>query len=73
MTTETIECPACGALVPQVASATLTLALWQHWNWVCPKRETPADPYTAARDYVKAQAIIRARQQDDEGEQKGDA
>lgn len=33
-----ITCPACGTVVEQVASATLDLALWQHWHWVCPKR-----------------------------------
>ena len=30
-----IECPLCGATVKLVASATLSLALWQHVNWVC--------------------------------------
>ncbi len=35
-----IDCPACGVTVKQVASATLSLAIWQHWNWVCPKRES---------------------------------
>lgn len=30
-----IDCPACGETVKQVASATLSLALWQHWNWIC--------------------------------------
>lgn len=40
----TIECPACGASVPQVASATLSLALWQHWNWACPRRAAEAAP-----------------------------
>jgi len=35
---ETIDCPVCGETVSQVASATLSLALWQHWNWTCPKR-----------------------------------
>ena len=33
-----IDCPVCGETVKQVASATLSLALWQHWNWACPKR-----------------------------------
>lgn len=33
-----IECPACGEAVKQIASATLSLALWQHWNWVCRDR-----------------------------------
>jgi hypothetical protein len=33
-----IHCPACGLPVAQVASATLSLALWQHWNWACSKR-----------------------------------
>lgn len=33
-----IECPACGETVKQVSSATLSIALWQHWNWTCPKR-----------------------------------
>lgn len=32
-----IDCPACGETVTQVASATLSLALSQHWRWVCPK------------------------------------
>lgn len=35
----TIDCPACGASVRQVASATLSLALWQHWEWVCTAHE----------------------------------
>ncbi len=30
-----IDCPLCGTTVKQVASATLSLALWQHVNWVC--------------------------------------
>jgi hypothetical protein len=30
-----IECPACGETVKQVASATLSLALWQHYTWTC--------------------------------------
>ncbi len=30
-----IDCPLCGVTVKQVASATLSLALWQHVNWVC--------------------------------------
>lgn len=34
-----IDCPLCGETVKQVASATLSLALWQHCNWTCPKRE----------------------------------
>jgi hypothetical protein len=36
--TPEIVCPACGVTVKQVASATLDLALWQHYNWVCTKR-----------------------------------
>lgn len=32
-----IDCPLCGVRVEQVASATLSLALWQHVNWVCAK------------------------------------
>ena len=30
-----IECPACGETVRQVSSATLSLALSQHYRWVC--------------------------------------
>ena len=30
-----INCPVCGTIVKQVASDTLSLALWQHWNWKC--------------------------------------
>lgn len=30
-----IDCPLCGTAVAQIASATLSLALWQHVNWVC--------------------------------------
>jgi hypothetical protein len=30
----TIDCPVCGKSVPQVSSATLSLALWQHFNWM---------------------------------------
>lgn len=30
-----IDCPLCGQRVGQVASATLSLALWQHVNWAC--------------------------------------
>lgn len=30
-----IECPWCGEIVTQVASATLSIALWQHVNWKC--------------------------------------
>jgi len=32
---EAIDCPWCGVVVKQVASATLSIALWQHVNWVC--------------------------------------
>jgi hypothetical protein len=38
-----ITCPACGETVQQVSSATLSLALWQHWNWTCQKGAV-ADP-----------------------------
>jgi hypothetical protein len=37
-----IDCPLCGETVQQVASATLSLALWQHCNWTCPKLHGPA-------------------------------
>ncbi len=30
-----IGCPLCGKQVNQVASATLSIALWQHTNWAC--------------------------------------
>ncbi len=30
-----VDCPLCGVTVRQVASATLSLALWQHVNWAC--------------------------------------
>lgn len=33
-----IDCPLCGETVQQVASATLSLALWQHVNWKCSRR-----------------------------------
>ena len=39
-----IDCPACGETVKQVASATLSLALWQHWNWTCQKRASSSAP-----------------------------
>jgi len=29
-----IDCPLCGLVVRQVSSATLSLALWQHFNWM---------------------------------------
>ena len=32
---DSIDCPLCGKEVKQVASATLSLALWQHTNWAC--------------------------------------
>lgn len=32
-----LDCPLCGEAVKQVASATLSLALWQHVNWACRK------------------------------------
>lgn len=35
--TEQIDCPLCGAIVRNVSSATLSLALWQHVNWSCQK------------------------------------
>jgi len=35
------ECPFCGVRVQQVASATMSLALWQHVNWVCRKATLP--------------------------------
>lgn len=38
-----IDCPACGLDVRQMSSATLSLALWQHWRWACPVR--PRDPH----------------------------
>lgn len=31
---QAIDCPVCGKSVKQVASATLSLALWQHFNWL---------------------------------------
>jgi len=34
----TIACPACATGVKRVASASLDLALWQHWNWNCQTR-----------------------------------
>lgn len=33
-TPEQIDCPLCGEVVKQVSSATLSLALWQHVNWM---------------------------------------
>ena len=32
-----VDCPLCGEQVQQVASATLSLALWQHVQWACRK------------------------------------
>jgi DNA repair exonuclease SbcCD ATPase subunit len=40
--TPQIDCPLCGVTVKQVASATLSLALWQHVNWVCEKAKEVA-------------------------------
>lgn len=40
---DAIACPACGDTVRQVSSATLGLALFQHWNWAC-RRTPPAAP-----------------------------
>lgn len=37
-----IDCPLCGERVAQVASATLSLALWQHVNWVCSRATSGA-------------------------------
>jgi len=34
---DAISCPLCGELVQLGASDTLSLALWQHVNWVCAK------------------------------------
>ena len=36
---EAIDCPLCGVSVKQVASATLGLALFQHVNWACEKKQ----------------------------------
>jgi hypothetical protein len=56
----TIACPACGIQVKQIASATLDIALWQHWNWTCPKRGAPADlPPTEAPVRVFTVAELR--------------
>jgi hypothetical protein len=41
-----ITCPACGGIVRQTASATLSLALWQHWNWACESSPPVADSPT---------------------------
>lgn len=51
-----ITCPACGTIVKQVASATLDLALWQHWNWVC-KVAAHGEPPAPARDALVKLAI----------------
>jgi hypothetical protein len=37
--TDHITCPLCGVEVKQVASATLSLALWQHVWWVCEEKK----------------------------------
>ena len=41
--TTAIDCPLCGETVKQVASATLSLALWQHVNWTCEKARARVD------------------------------
>ena len=47
-----IDCPLCGESVPQVSSDTLSLALWQHVNWVCEKR-VPLQRETGLRALVE--------------------
>ncbi len=37
-----IDCPLCGDTVKLVSSATLSIALWQHINWVCKQRKDGA-------------------------------
>jgi len=34
-----IQCPICGTIVHQISSATLELALWQHYNWSCERKK----------------------------------
>ncbi len=50
-----IDCPLCGVNVKQVASATLSLALWQHVGWVCPKSREAASraALIALRPYIR--------------------
>ena len=36
-----IHCPLCGIAVRQISSATLSLALWQHFNWMHSEAGTP--------------------------------
>lgn len=54
-----IECPWCGVVVKQVSSATLSLALWQHVNWVCTGRRAalsaPEEP--SRREQEQAEAL----------------
>ena len=61
-----IDCPACGVTVKQVASATLSLALFQHWQWACAgKAWTSEPPPTPERSALIE--IARLRLATDEG------
>lgn len=55
-----IDCPLCGESVKLVASATLSLALWQHVNWTCqssPKAlQAQLTAVRAIRDEIAAEA-----------------
>ena len=45
-----ISCPACGEKVRLVSSDNLSLALWQHWNWVCQKRPSPPQAESSTQE-----------------------
>jgi hypothetical protein len=58
---DSIDCPLCGQLVRQVSSATLSLALWQHFNWCHTLAAPPEGRETPRRfDYVSALKGARA-------------
>ncbi len=47
-----IDCPLCGVTVKQVASATLSLALWQHVNWVCQSAQQERARQQQEREHI---------------------
>jgi NTP pyrophosphatase (non-canonical NTP hydrolase) len=49
-----VSCPACGVPVKQVSSATLSLALWQHWNWSCSYAKRLTTLATVVREVEQA-------------------
>lgn len=60
-----IDCPLCSTTVKQVSSATLSLALWQHVNWVCPQARLGSDP-APVEPYCEAlRALVESIDGDD--------